>query len=178
MKKGLLAGLVVAAAAVGAGGYYFASHQKGAEAGSLAYVPADTLLFAGGGRLARLGGEIRSGRMRLGMHVLVSGYGGFFGGGLGILLLAYYRLLALSDFKRMTALKLWVSTLIASASVMSFAWGGLVDWRAGGVMIGGTVVGGLLGAKLARFMPPEWLRRGVILTGLVLTATFFHRTYA
>ena len=48
MKKGLLAGLVVAAAAVGAGGYYFASHQKGAEAGSLAYVPADTLLFAGG----------------------------------------------------------------------------------------------------------------------------------
>ncbi|MBE5528632.1 hypothetical protein A9J41_02540 [Laribacter hongkongensis] len=137
-----------------------------------------TLLFAGGGRLARLGGEIRSGRMRLGMHVLVSGYGGFFGGGLGILLLAYYRLLALSDFKRMTALKLWVSTLIASASVVSFAWGGLVDWRAGGVMIGGTVVGGLLGAKLARFLPPEWLRRGVILTGLVLTATFFHRTYA
>ena len=48
MKKGLLAGLVVAAIAAGAGGYYYASHNKAAGEGALAYVPADTLLFAGG----------------------------------------------------------------------------------------------------------------------------------
>lgn len=108
---------------------------------------------------------------------VVSIYGGFFGGGMGIMMLALYSLFALDTLTRMNALKTWLSVLISGVAVLTFIAAGLVDWPAALVMLAGTVLGGVAGARLARRLPALWLKRIVVALGSVLTAAFFWKVY-
>ncbi|MGL6047093.1 MAG: sulfite exporter TauE/SafE family protein [Vogesella sp.] len=108
---------------------------------------------------------------------VVSIYGGFFGGGMGIMMLALYSLFALDTLTRMNALKTWLSVLISGVAVLTFIVAGLVDWPAALVMLAGTVLGGVAGARLARRLPALWLKRVVVALGSVLTAAFFWKVY-
>ncbi len=108
---------------------------------------------------------------------VVSIYGGFFGGGMGIMMLALYSLFALDTLTRMNALKTWLSVLISGVAVLTFIVAGLVDWPAALVMLAGTVLGGVAGARLARRLPALWLKRIVVALGSVLTAAFFWKVY-
>lgn len=108
---------------------------------------------------------------------VVSIYGGFFGGGMGIMMLALYSLFALDTLTRMNALKTWLSVLISGVAVLTFIVAGLVDWPAALVMLAGTVLGGVTGARLARRLPALWLKRIVVALGSVLTAAFFWKVY-
>ena len=108
---------------------------------------------------------------------VVSIYGGFFGGGMGIMMLALYSLFALDTLTRMNALKTWLSVVISGVAVVTFIVAGIVDWPAALVMLAGTIAGGVAGARLARRLPAVWLKRVVVALGSVLTLAFFWKVY-
>ncbi|PIE09984.1 MAG: hypothetical protein CSA72_10225 [Rhodobacterales bacterium] len=139
-----------------------------------------TLLFALGPRLvaimrARAGREAGLWTM-VGVLGLVCLYGGYFNGGLGILLLAGLGLIGLSDLNAMNGLKNLMSGSIATISAVPFALAGVVHWPEGAAMAVATMLGAYGGGRLARRLPDQRLIRwGVIAIGLGMSALFFAR---
>ena len=140
-----------------------------------------TALFALGPRLSRLGsadaaagpGALQS--WRLPGLFAVAVYGGYFNGGLGILLMALYTLTGESRIHTVNALKNLNSFVLSVLSVLAFAWAGAIVWREAVLMAVAATLGGFAGARLARRMPVHWIRALVIATGLVMSAVFFWR---
>lgn len=135
-----------------------------------------TTLFALGPTLLRRlhGGPGPAWRSALGV-MAVSLYGGYFNGGLGILLLALFGLLGEQDLRVMNGLKNVVSAVLTAVAVAVYAAGGVVLWPQALCMMVVAVAGGYLGARLARRLPPLVLRVGIVVTGLVMAAVFFVR---
>ena len=105
----------------------------------------------------------------------VAAYGGYFNGGLGILLLALFGLLGQTHLNAMNGLKNWVSALLTAMAVAIYAAGGVVLWPQALMMMVAATAGGYGGARVARRIPPDWLRGGIVLTGLVMAGLFFWR---
>ncbi|WP_054007775.1 sulfite exporter TauE/SafE family protein [Cypionkella psychrotolerans] len=106
---------------------------------------------------------------------LVAVYGGYFNGGLGIVLLALFALWGMTDLNGMNALKSGLSFLLSAISVAVFAAAGLVAWPQAVVMMIAATVGGYAGAPLARALP-KIVVQGVIATvGFTMSAVFFWR---
>ena len=105
----------------------------------------------------------------------VSIYGGYFNGGLGILLLALFGLLGQTRLNAMNGMKNVVSALLTAIAVAIYAWGGVVAWPQALVMMVAATAGGYFGARLARRIPAPMMRAGIVLTGLVMTVLFFLR---
>ena len=137
---------------------------------------AATLLFALGPKLREwtAGGAPSTAKATFGV-LLVAAYGGYFNGGLGILLLALFGLLGQTKLNAMNGLKNWVSALLTAIAVVIYAAGGLVLWPQALLMMVAATAGGYAGARVARRIPAPWLRGGIVLTGLVMTAVFFYR---
>ncbi|AMS42875.1 sulfite exporter TauE/SafE family protein [Aminobacter aminovorans] len=108
---------------------------------------------------------------------LVSIYGGFFNGGLGVLLLALFTLMGLTDMSRMNGLKSAISAVLCLISVIVFSSGGLVDWRAASTMMIAAAAGGFVGARLTRWMPAALVRGIIVVVGSTMVALFFWRTH-
>lgn len=106
----------------------------------------------------------------------VTVYGGYFNGGLGILLLALFGLLGQTSLLAANGLKNQVSALLTLIAVALYAWGGLIAWREAAIMAGAALLGGYLGARGARRLPPAWLRAGIVATGLTMSLLFFLRS--
>ena len=106
---------------------------------------------------------------------LVAVYGGYFNGGLGIVLLALFALWGWSDLNKMNGLKNWLSFALSAISVATFAIAGLVVWPKAVVMMVFAVLGGYLGAPIARSIPAHVLRRLVAAIGFGMSAVFFVR---
>lgn len=135
---------------------------------------AATALFAFGGRLSaglRRRGAGGRGATLAGLFA-VSVYGGYFNGGLGILLLAQLGLSGLDDLNAMNGLKSLLSAVLTAVAVATYAAGGAVHWPAAAVMVPAAVAGGYLGARLARRIPPGALRAGIVAVGLCMAAAF------
>lgn len=125
--------------------------------------------------LARRGkGEAGAGATAAGVAI-VSVYGGYFNGGLGILLLAMYGLLGERSLNRANALKNLVSAVLTTIAAVLYALGGVVVWQKALPMMVAAVIGGYLGARLGRRLPPPILRSAIVLTGIVMAALFFAR---
>ena len=135
-----------------------------------------TALFALGPRLSRLGGGIGQTGRRLPGLLAVSVYGGYFNGGLGILLMALYRLTGERRLNTVNALKNLNSFVLSLLSVLAFALAGAIVWPQAIWMMVWATLGGWAGARLARRLPAVWVRGLVILTGLVMSGVFFSRT--
>ncbi|WP_208509479.1 sulfite exporter TauE/SafE family protein [Variovorax paradoxus] len=105
----------------------------------------------------------------------VTAYGGYFNGGLGILLLALLGLLGQKNLHAMNGLKNQLSALLTLIAVSLYAWGGLIAWREALVMMGAAMLGGYAGARVARRLPLVWLRRAIVATGLTMSGLFFLR---
>lgn len=103
----------------------------------------------------------------------IATYGGFFGGGIGILMLAGLTLAGMEDIHAMNGLKNWLAACINGIAVVTFILAGVVWWLHATVMIAGAVAGGYAGAAAARRIDPRLVRRFVILVGTVLTIYFF-----
>lgn len=103
-------------------------------------------------------------------------YGGYFNGGLGILLMALYTLTGESRLNMVNALKNLNSLVLSLLSVAAFAWAGAIVWPQALLMMVAATAGGLAGARLARRLPVIWVRAIVIATGLIMSALFFQRT--
>ena len=107
--------------------------------------------------------------------LLVSIYGGYFNGGLGIVLLALFALWGMVNIHSMNGLKIWLSFALSAISVVVFAAGGLVEWHyALGMMITSTL-GGYAGAPIARILPNPVVRGLIALVGFSMSAVFFVR---
>ncbi len=99
--------------------------------------------------------------------VLASVYGGYFGAGLGVLLLAVLGLTIHAPLVRLSALRTALSVADASVSLVVFGWLGPVVWSAVAVGAPLTLVGGYVGAKAARRVTDQALRTVVVAVGLV-----------
>jgi uncharacterized membrane protein YfcA len=95
-------------------------------------------------------------------------YGGYFGGALGVIMIATLSLCANDTLVRLNALKGLLALVIASVTVVIFALAGPVDWLAVALLAPTTLVGGYLGARLARRLPEAVLRWVVVLLGLAV----------
>jgi len=113
-------------------------------------------------------------RATLGM-LAVAIYGGYFNGGLGILLLALFGLLGQTQLHAMNGLKNLVSALLTAIAVGIYAAGGIVAWPYALVMMLAATAGGYAGARVARQIPVALLRWGIVATGLVMAGLFFLR---
>ncbi len=106
---------------------------------------------------------------------MVAIYGGYFNGGLGILLLAMYGLLGEKSLNRANALKNLVSSVLTCIAVGVYAVGGVVDWHKAVPMMGSTIVGGYVGARFGQRLSPQVLRALIVLTGLGMSLIFFRK---
>jgi len=111
---------------------------------------------------------------RLGLFA-VAVYGGYFNGGLGILLMALYTLTGESSLNTANALKNLNSLVLSLLSVAAFVVAGAIAWKEGVLMMVAATAGGYFGARWSKRLPVAWVRRGVIATGLVMSAVFFAR---
>ena len=100
-------------------------------------------------------------------------YGGYFGGGMGILMLASYALAGLVDIHAMNGLKSLLGAAINAAAVLTFVIAGVVEWRPALLMVAGSLVGGYFGARLAKRVDAARVKQFVIATGAVMTVKFF-----
>jgi len=140
-----------------------------------------TLLFASGAWLrsflpARTAGAKLS-PAALAVEFVFAIYGGYFGAGLGVLLMACLALLGHDDLHEANALKNLLATIITSVAVAVFVFAGVVAWVPTLCTLIGAATGGFIGARLAQRVSAVWLRRAVIAVGSLLTAYFFWRTY-
>ena len=106
---------------------------------------------------------------------LVSVYGGYFGAGIGILMLSGLALMGLSDIHQMNALKSLLAAAINGISVVVFVLEDKVRWEFVPVMVLASILGGYLGAHYGRRIRPAIVRWLVILIGFGLAAYFFLR---
>lgn len=136
-----------------------------------------TLIFASG-NLPREGArEFHLGPRGIAVtQSLVAIYGGYFGGGVGILMLAALTLFGLRDIWLMNSVKILFAVLMNTAAVVTFVVAGLVDWPLTGVVALGALAGGYAGIHMARRMPTRHVKGFVVLVGLVLTVYFFVKT--
>ena len=135
-----------------------------------------TGVFARGAQLTRGVAGLRLGPT--GIYVIqavVSVYGGYFGGGIGILMLAALTVFGFRDMRAMNGLKIVLAMLMNVAAVGTFVVAGLVQWQPAAVLGIFALVGGLVGMTVARRVPALYVRWFVIAIGLVLTVAFFVR---
>jgi uncharacterized membrane protein YfcA len=143
-----------------------------------------TLLFAFGKRLtgrvpAGMSGEA-SRRSMLGATIFelaVALYGGYFGGGIGILNLAMLSVLGMTDIHAMNKLKVILGSIINGVAALAFVVTGFILWPQAGVMTVGAIAGGYGAAHYAQKLPQIWIRGFVIAVGSLMTIYFFIRAY-
>ena len=143
-----------------------------------------TLLFAFGKRLAgerqsvleheAAGGALAAATL---FQLAVAVYGGYFGGGMGIVMLAMLAALGMTNIHAMNALKSVMGFVINGVAVVTFVVAKAVYWKEGTVMIAGGIAGGYLGAHYAQKMPQIWIRIFVVLAGAGMTVYFFVKAY-
>jgi len=147
-------------------------------------ISAATLLFAFGKRLART--RKSAAEYEISSRALVAAtvfqfaagtYGGYFGGGMGIAILAMLTALGMTDIHAMNALKIVMSFLINGVAVVAFMVAGVIYWHQAIVMIFGGILGGYLGAHFAQKLPPVVIRSLVVVIGAGMSIYFFVKVY-
>ena len=136
-----------------------------------------TLAFAFGDRIQE---RMRNSRFAIKPEgsigiALVSIYGGYFNGGLGIVLLALFSLWSMRDINAMNGLKNGLSFVLSAISVGTFAAAGIVAWPQAAVMMSAATLGGYVGAPIGWVLPRSVVRGLVILIGASMSVIFFIR---
>src|SRR5690242_4090709 len=108
---------------------------------------------------------------------LLSIYGGYFGGGVGLMLTATYGLLAGAHPRSLFPVRTGVLSIANFAAAIVFVAAGLVRWAACLPMLAGALLGGWLGAKVGKRLPPGAVRAWTLLVTAATTAIFFARVY-
>jgi uncharacterized membrane protein YfcA len=107
------------------------------------------------------------------IQLVIAVYGGFFGGGIGILMLAMLNMVTMGDIHSMNAVKSLLAAAINGAAVVTFILARTVVWPQATLMLAGAIVGGYTGAHFAQRLDPRIVRRLVIVVGFSMTAYFF-----
>jgi len=107
----------------------------------------------------------------------VAVYGGYFGAGIGILMLASLGLIGLSDIHQMNGLKTVLGSLINLVASVVFIAAGLIDWPKAGIMTVGALAGYLVGAHYSQRIPQARVRQIVTAVGLTIAAVSFWKEF-
>jgi len=142
-----------------------------------------TLLFAYSERISRWLRERAEGRghaiafnfASLKVILPVSFYGGYFGAGVGILMLGVFSLATGGDYRAANVAKNFVSSLNGFAATLVFASHDAVLWPQTLALAAGTIAGGLIGSHVARIIPRNVVRVLVVVVGAALTIAFARR---
>lgn len=108
--------------------------------------------------------------------LLVCIYGGYFNGGLGIVLLALFSTLGMRDIHLMNGLKNIMSFALSAASVVTFAIAGIVFWKYAIIMMIAATIGGYFGVIVARKLSKSIIRIIIVIIGTIMTFIFFIKT--
>jgi uncharacterized membrane protein YfcA len=106
----------------------------------------------------------------------VAVYGGYFGGGIGIMILAAFRLYGLTDIHGMNGIKNILGGSLNAIAALIFISARQVDWRPTLVMMAAAILGGYTGPLIARRLSPRVIRGLVIAVGAAMTTYFFYAT--
>ena len=137
-----------------------------------------TVLFAYAGRISTwlaTRGDARRFTHSPAVVLPVSVYGGYFGAGVGVLMLGVLSVGTAGNYRSANVTKNLVTGLNSATATVIFAAQGVVSWPATLLMMAGTLVGGLIGARLAQVMPNHAARTLVVFMGALLTAVFAWR---
>src|SRR6266436_1519728 len=147
-----------------------------------------TLLFLAQGLIRRLAAPLRasqqSNRSGFGIagailfQLAVAVYGGYFGAGIGILMLACLGLLGLGNIYEMNTLKTILSSLINVVAALWFIFAGLIEWQKAGVMIFGALAGYYLGSHYSQRISQLRVRQLITAIGFILSAVIFYKEFA
>ena len=102
-------------------------------------------------------------------QLAVAIYGGYFGAGIGILMLASLGFLGLSNIHEMNTLKTILGSLINVVAAVWFIWKGLIHWPKAGVMTAGALLGYFLGSHFAQRIPQQRVRQLITLIGFIIS---------
>ena len=137
-----------------------------------------TLLFAYGGRISQhLTQQAQHPVLSYALILMVSVYGGFFGAGMGIMLMFALALIYPSIHHQL-AIKHLLSLSITLVSVMVFIYLDLINYRFQWIAIIGAIIGGYLGSRLSLVIPSKTLKVTIVVLGFALTIAYAYQTYA
>jgi uncharacterized protein len=109
------------------------------------------------------------------LQLAIAGYGGYFGGGMGIMMLATFAIAGMKDIHEMNGLKLVLSVAINGVALAEFIATGAVAWMPGLVMVAGGIAGGYVSAATARRIDQRYVRLFIVVIAWILTVYFFIR---
>ena len=121
------------------------------------------------------GGSATNEAWAVGPVFLAAIYGGYFGAGLSVIILAVLGVVIDDTLTRLNGLKQIIAFSVNVAAAIFFVFSGQVVWIAAAVMAVGAVVGGVLGGKLARFVKPQVLRAIVITIAVIVAVVYLMR---
>jgi uncharacterized membrane protein YfcA len=141
-----------------------------------------TLLFVFGKRLTSGTGRVTGGRHSWAVilaatiaQLAIATYGGFFGGGMGILMLAVFSMAQLGDIHSMNGVKALLAVAVNAVAIVTFVFAKVIVWPAALVMIAGAAAGGYGAARLAQRINPRLVRGFVVAVGITMTIYFLWR---
>lgn len=108
-------------------------------------------------------------------ELAASGYGGFFGAGLGVIMMAGYALAGIQDLKQANVLKNLMGVVITTSSALTFIVRGEVAWGPAAAVLVGAMLGGWSGGRLASHVPDRPMRILITTAGLILAGVYFLR---
>jgi uncharacterized membrane protein YfcA len=110
-------------------------------------------------------------------QLIISIYGGYFGGGIGILMLATLAMMGMENIHEMNGVKTLLTAFINGAAMITFIVRGAVFWPEAILMVVGAIIGGYGGAYYARKIEQKWIRLFVMIVGFTLTIYFFVKPF-
>jgi len=110
------------------------------------------------------------------IELLLAVYGGYFGAGIGFVMLGMFAALGMRDIHAIGAIRTLLAAAINAAAVVTFILAGAVLWPQFAVMMAGALTGGWFGARFAQKADPQKVRALVIGVGLAMSAYFFVTT--
>jgi uncharacterized membrane protein YfcA len=135
---------------------------------------ADTARDTGAGA-ATAGSSPQVPLWTLPLQLLIATYGGYFGGGMGIMMLAAMAVAGMTDMHEMNGLKSLLAVAINGVALAAFVADGAISWAPGMVMVAGGITGGYVGASMARRVSGPAVRVVVITVAWAMTGYFFLR---
>jgi uncharacterized membrane protein YfcA len=108
---------------------------------------------------------------------LVAIYGGYFGAGIGILMLAALGFMGLTQIHEMNTLKTVLGSVINLVAAAWFIAAGMVHWPKAGVMLAGALLGYYLGSHFSQRIPQQRVRQLITLIGLALSGVTFYQQF-
>jgi uncharacterized protein len=138
-----------------------------------------TILFTARGLFTRIfrleTKQFKSSRWLIIFQTLVSIYGGYFGAGIGILMLASLGMLGFENIHEMNAVKNVLAFLINVIAAGYFIYKGLIVWPAVGIVAAGAIAGGYSGAHFSQKVPQLAVGFSITAIGLLITAVMFYK---